>query len=108
MEQINRIEIQGHVGNVNIVKIGDSLVAHFTVATNYAYHDREGLPVIETTWHTVTAWQGKDIPDLSFIQKGAGINVKGRIKHQKYIAADKTERVSTEIIASSVKPVENS
>lgn len=58
MEQLNRIEIRGNVGNVNILKVGDARVAHFSVATNFAYKGRNGEPNIETTWHNVTAWEG--------------------------------------------------
>lgn len=58
MEQLNRLEIRGNVGNVNILKVGETRVAHFSVATNFAYKGRNGEPVIETTWHNVTAWEG--------------------------------------------------
>ena len=37
MEQLNKIEIQGIVGNVRIQDVADSKVANFSVATNYAY-----------------------------------------------------------------------
>lgn len=53
MEQLNRLEIRGNVGNVNILKVGETRVAHFSVATNFAYKGRNGEPVIETTWHNV-------------------------------------------------------
>lgn len=52
MEQLNRIEIRGNVGNVNILKVGNTRVAHFSVATNFAYKDRNGEPVIETTCYS--------------------------------------------------------
>lgn len=71
MEQLNRLEIRGNVGNVNILRVGDTRVAHFSVATNFAYKGRNGEPVIETTWHNVTAWEGnKGIPSLDIICKG--------------------------------------
>ena len=47
MEQLNRIEIRGHVGNVNVVAVGDAKVAHFSVVTNFAYKSRNNEPVIE-------------------------------------------------------------
>ena len=108
MEQLNKIEIRGNVGNVNILKAGNTRVAHFSVATNFAYKDRNGEPVIETTWHNVTAWEGnKGIPSLDFISKGFPIYVSGRLRMQKYISGDGTERVSWDIIANSIEPVEN-
>jgi len=106
MEQLNRIEIRGNVGNVNILKVGEGRVAHFSVATNYAYKGRNSEPVIETTWHNVTAWEGKNIPDLDIIAKGGSVYVSGRIRAQKYAASDGTEKTSMEIIANSVEVVD--
>ena len=109
MEQLNKIEIRGNVGNVNILKVGNTRVAHFSVATNFAYKDRNGEPVIETTWHNVTAWEGnKGIPSLDGISKGFPVYVTGRLRTQKYIAGDGVERTSYDVIASTVEPVESS
>ena len=83
MEQLNKIEIRGNVGNINILKVGSTRVAHFSVATNFAYKDRNGEPVIETTWHYVTAW--------------------GRLRTQKYIAGDGSEKTSYDIIANTME-----
>ncbi|MBQ5980174.1 MAG: single-stranded DNA-binding protein [Bacteroidales bacterium] len=108
MEQLNRIEIRGNVGNVNILKVGNTRVAHFSVATNFAYKDRNGEPVIETTWHNVTAWEGnKGIPSLDGICKGFPIYVIGRLRTQKYVSGDGSEKTSYDVIANSVEPVES-
>lgn len=108
MEQLNRLEIRGNVGNVSILKVGETRVAHFSVATNFAYKGRNGEPVMETTWHNVTAWEGnKGITTLDIIRKGFPIYVAGRVRSQKYSAGDGTERTSTEVIASTVEPVDD-
>ena len=108
MEQLNKIEIRGNVGNVSILKVGNGRVAHFSVATNFAYKDRNGEPVIETTWHYVTAWEGnKGIPSLDIIAKGFPIYVTGRLRVQKYISGDGTEKSSYDIIANSIEAVES-
>lgn len=108
MEQLNKIEIRGNVGNVNILKVGNTRVAHFSVATNFAYKDRNGEPVIETTWHNVTAWEGnKGVCPLESIRKGFPVYVTGRLRIQKYLSGDGTEKTSTEIVANVVEPVEN-
>ena len=107
MEQLNRLEIRGNVGNVNILKVGETRVAHFSVATNFAYKGRNGEPVMETTWHNVTAWEGnKGVPSLDIIAKGFPIYVVGRLRSQKYPANDGTEKTSMEVIASTVEPVD--
>ena len=103
MEQLNRLEIRGNVGNVSILKVGEKRVAHFSVATNFAYKGRNGDPIIETTWHNVTAWEGKGMPDLDLIQVGTPLYVRGRLRSQKYIANDGTEKTSVEVIAGAVE-----
>ena len=108
MEQLNRIEIRGNVGNVNIIPVGSTRVAHFSVATNYAYKGKNGEPVYETTWHNVTAWEGsKGIPTLDIIAKGFPVYVCGRLKSQKYLASDGIERTSMEVVANCVEAVES-
>lgn len=106
MEQLNKVELRGSVGSVKIQNAGQGRVAHFTLATNYAYKDHSGAAVIETTWHNVTAWEGKTIPDLGVIEKGSRLYVFGRLKSQKYSAADGTDRTAVEIQASRVSPVD--
>lgn len=105
MEQLNRIEIQGLVGSVNILLIGDSRMARFSVATNSAYKSRGDI-VVETTWHEVVAWEGqKGIPTLDIIAKGKPIHVVGRLRRQKYVGSDNVERSTFQILASSVSEV---
>lgn len=99
MEQLNRIELRGTVGSVKLQNYNDSTVAHFTLATNLAYKDKDGGPVIETSWHNVTAWAGKDIQKLDAIEKGSRLYVSGRLRYQKVTASDGVERTFTEIIA---------
>ena len=107
MEQINRIEIRGNVGAVRLLVVGNSRVAKISVATNYVYKGRDGYPVIETTWHYISAWQGKNMPDLSSIQKGDKISVIGRLRSQRYTAADGTERTAYDVLASKVQIIES-
>ena len=106
MEQLNRIELRGNVGNVRVLTTAGRRMAKFTLATNYAYKDRGGNPVIETTWHNVVAWEGAQICPIEKIEKGAKIYVSGRVKIQKYVDANEIERVSYEVQASRVVPVD--
>lgn len=95
MEYINRIELQGEVGTVRLCKAAGTHVVNFSLATNTN-------PLCETTWHNVVAWDGKDVCKLSSIVKGAKVHVVGRIRNTRYTAADGTERVFTEVVASEV------
>ena len=105
MEQINKVELLGIIGNAHTQTVGDKKVAKFTFATNRAYKDRTGMPVIETTWHNVTAWEGARIPyeTLAQIEKGATAHVLGRIKQTTYMGTDGSPRYVTEIVANSLK-----
>ena len=42
MEQINRIELRGNVGNVKLQNVGNSEVIRFSLATNYAFKGKDG------------------------------------------------------------------
>ena len=46
-QYINRVELQGIVGTSKVISIGDKKAVRFSLATNYAYKDKEGYPVIE-------------------------------------------------------------
>lgn len=106
MEQLNKIEIRGIVGSVYVKDFVNAKVANISVATNYGYTSRDGSAVIETTWHYVTAWEGKDIQNLDQLKKGSRIHVIGRLRNRKYVAADGTERIAYEIVASKVEMIE--
>lgn len=100
MESINRIELQGVVGNSRITQVGTSTVARFSMATNEVFsnsgHIRE-----ETTWHSVTAWSGKGVPDLTKIVKGTHVHVVGRLRQSRYVAHGE-DRIFYEVIASRI------
>lgn len=108
MEQINRIEIRGNVGSVNTQTYPQGKVSHFTVATGYAYKDKNGGAVIDTTWHNVTAWESKGITDLDRLEKGTKVYVTGRLRYQKFTGSDGIEHTSSEIQASRVVIIEGS
>ena len=105
MEQLNRVELQGTVGSVYVKDFGNTRCANFSLATNYVFKDREGCPVVETTWHRVVTWQGEGCPNLDIIQKGAQLHVLGRIRRLKYVGADGEERETVEIVASKVESI---
>lgn len=103
MEQLNKIEIRGIIGSVYVKNFGNAKCANFSVATDYCYKSQDGCAVVETTWHRVVAWEGNLIKNLDQLQKGCGVHVIGRLRSQKYIAADGTEKVVFETIANKVE-----
>ena len=103
MEQINRIEIVGLVGNIRTNIVTGNLVANFSVATNYVYKSRDGSPLIETVWFSVCAWEGRNMPDLRRIQKGSPVRVTGRVRLRSYTNADGLEKQEIEVKAGAVE-----
>ena len=107
MEDINRIELQGQVGrDARIVTVGDTTVARFNLATSEIYKDRDGLTRAETTWHSVTAWQGKNMPDFKSITKGCAVHVVGLLRQSRYTDVYGEKKIFYEVLAGSIDIVE--
>ena len=102
MEHLNKVELRGIIGSVYVKDFGNTKSANFSVVTEHCHTAQDGCAVIETTWHRVLAWEGNQIMNLDQLKKGSCVHVIGRIRTQKYIASDGTERVVYEIIASKV------
>jgi len=107
MEQLNRIEIRGIVGNVRLQNANRRNVAHISVATSRAYKNMAGEPVIDTTWHSVNAWEGKNITELAKIEKGSKVHVLGRMSASKFSGTDGAEKTSYEIQANLLEIIDD-
>lgn len=106
-ESICKVELQGRIGSVRITEMLDTKVAYFTLATTFEYLMGDEYPVVETTWHKVTAFGCTEDVDLSVLKKGAMVHVIGRIRQQKYTTQNGEERTDIDIMASEVsKPRE--
>ena len=105
MEQLNQVIVRGIIGNARVQKIGDTELVRFSVATDYAYKNRSGEPVVEVTWHNVTAFKSNRMADFSTLINGAGVEVKGRLRNNRFVDANGNGRIVTEILANEVKLV---
>ena len=103
MNQLNQVIIRGIIGNARIQNISGTDMARFSVATDYVFKNRSGETAIETTWHQVTAFKTDNMPDFSALVKGAGVEVEGRIRNQRYMRADGFEYMTSEILAQKIK-----
>lgn len=100
-KSLNRIELRGNVGqDARIAKVGDTSVARFNIATNETFKDRQGALKEETTWHSITAWNGKGMPDFNKIKKGVCVSVIGRLRCNRYTSSTGEERQFYEVLAS--------
>ena len=102
MEQLNRIELRGVVGNVRVQTFDENKMAQISLATNYAYKDRDGTAVIDTSWHHIVAWEGRNIQQLEKIGKGSRLYVQGRVRYRNYTGVDGVDRVATDILANKL------
>jgi single-strand DNA-binding protein len=101
---INRVEILGRVGaDPRIITTGNSRSAKFPVATKEQFHDRNGGLHEETTWHNISAWQGRSMPDFSNIKKGALVHIYGRIRNSKYTGVDGEDKYFSEVTANHLE-----
>lgn len=100
MEYINRIELQGVVGATRSDVIGTSSVQSFSLMTEYMFENSDKSIVCEATWHSIVAWNSKAV------NKGDKVRVVGRLRQTKYTAADGTERIFCEVVASELKIIE--
>ena len=103
MDHINRIELQGRVGTVRTNIVGENMVANFSLVTEHLYKTRDVGAANETTWHQITAWEGRDMPDLGIITKGMQLNVTGRLRTFKYTNTEGQERQLYEVVANKIR-----
>lgn len=79
----NQIELLGRLGDdARITDKGEGrLRATFRMATSDVFKSaRTGEMNEEVTWHRVTAWQNKNMPDFSGLRKGRRVHILGRMR----------------------------
>lgn len=101
---MNKVEIAGTVGSdpkISVMESGASLV-RFSVATNEYFRKKDGTLAEETSWHSVSAWSSKTLPDFAKIKRGMFVEINGKIRYSKYRTKEGEERFSSEIIAYKI------
>lgn len=103
MEFQNKIELRGVVGRAEVSTFASGQVCNFSVVTEYSTVDRERNAAVEVTWLNVSAWGGREgIAELYGIQKGAWVEVIGRLRMRKWTTQENEERTTYEVIARKV------
>ena len=102
---VNKAEITGYIGmDPKITTFDDGRqVLRLSVATDENYKDRNGEWKQETTWHTIVAWSGKEMPNFSEIKKGQCVSAQGKIKNKSIEGRDGQVKYYYEILAFSLK-----
>ena len=105
MDYINRVELAGTVGACRLTQAGGQTVARMSVATTIVYRDSAGEQVMETTWHSVVAWQKPWMADLAKISKGSCLHITGRLRCSRYTRSDGGEALAYEVVADTLREV---
>ena len=105
MQQLNKVELRGIVGNVQVQEYQGRKVARVSVATDYIYENRDREKIVETTWHSVTVWDNKSGCSLDGLKRGDKVYVQGRLRTLKYNDASGVDRQAWEILANEFQKV---
>ena len=104
MAGVNKVILVGNLGKDPEVRHleGGVSVAHFTLATNEYYKDKQGNRVERTEWHNISAWRGlADMAD-KYLKKGQQVYIEGKLRTRQYQDKDQQTRYITEIIADEM------
>lgn len=105
MEFLNKIEVQGVVGNTHTQVIGNTRSVRFSLLTEGVYKSSDGTLVVESTWFNCTAFEGEAIKDTSIVVKGAGLHITGRLKVRQYTDANSRDVRIYEVICKTIEKV---
>lgn len=104
MAGVNKVILVGNLGKDPEIRHfeGGRTVAHFTLATNDYYKDKQGTRVERTEWHNIAAWQGLAEVAEKFLKKGQPVYVEGKIRTRQYQDKENQTRYITEIVADEI------
>ena len=104
MAGVNKVILVGNLGKDPEVRHleGGVSVAHFTLATNEYYKDKQGTRMERTEWHNISAWRGLAEMADKFLKKGQQVYVEGKLRTRQYQDKDQQTRYITEIIADEI------
>ena len=107
MEQINKIELSGIVGRINITAIGDTKFARLSLCTETITQGQDGGVIIDCMWFSCTVWEGERICELNRIQRGSKIHLVGRVRMHRYVDVGGCERQSWEVVANELQIIKD-
>lgn len=104
MEYLNKIELCGNVGNIQVNKVSDGVTAtRFSLAVVGAY-DGGATFFLDTTWFNCLAWSDK-VQTASELKKGDIVHLIGRLRAVKYADKDGAERTAFEVVVNSLETI---
>jgi single-strand DNA-binding protein len=104
---LNKVMLIGNLGKDPEIKTTESGVprAHFTLATNETYKDRNGQIQKNTEWHDIVLWRG--LADRAkYLRKGMLIYLEGKLSHRKWTDREGKDHYSTEVAVDVLRILE--
>ena len=100
----NKVQLIGRLGkDVEVMTFDDGKVkAHFPVATNEVFKNKEGEKVERTQWHDVVTWGGLAEVAGQHLKKGLEVAVEGRLSYRTYEDGEGHTRYITEVVANEM------
>ncbi len=102
---VNKVFLIGRLGSNPEVRYtsNGTAVAHFNLATNDTWTDKNGQKQERTEWHRVIAWTKLGELCGQYLSKGRQVFVEGRLQTRDWTDKDGTKRYTTEIVAQNIQ-----
>src|SRR5947209_12338712 len=101
---LNKVQLIGRLGRDPEMVYSASGTARttFSLATNRAWTDDEGVMHDEAEWHQVTTWGTLAETCNQYLSKGRLVYVEGRLQTRSWEGDDGVRRSKTEIVAEEI------
>lgn len=102
---VNKVFLIGHLGADPELAYtqGGEPVAHFNVATNEVWVDRDGKRQERAEWHRIVVWGKMALSCKEYLCKGRQVFVEGRLRTRQWEDRQGQRRTTTEVIAQNVQ-----
>src|ERR1700747_2217469 len=102
---VNKVILVGRLGRDPETRYtsGGQAVAHFSVATDESYKDRNGERQKRTEWHKIVVWGKQAEIAQQYLKKGSLIFIEGRIQSREWQDKEGQKRTSFEIVATNFR-----
>jgi single-strand DNA-binding protein len=101
MENINRVELIGHLGaDPELRHTATNVpVANLRLATTKRFKDREGQPRQKTEWHRIVCWADNAERAAKYLATGSYVRIEGELETSEYTDKEGVKRWVTQVRA---------
>ena len=79
---LNKVQIIGNVGQIEIRKSNGKKVASFSIAANESYKDKDGKKIEKVNWFRVAAFSDHYVEVI--VKKGDRLFIEGSLQNSSY------------------------